>query len=409
MHMPWRSADLVDPDRYLKGVPHDLFALLRAHAPVSWHEPGDGPGFWAITKYRDVVAVSRDPRTFSSARRSALYREATVSELAEMQLMMLNMDPTRHTRIRSLVNKGFTPRMVARLEPRIREVTARILDAVAPLGECDFVTSVAAELPLQVIAELMGVPQEDRHQLFTWSNQLIGFDDPEYATSPETGRQASLEVYMYANRLAAERRKNPGDDLVSTLVHAEVDGRKLTEMEFDLFFLLLMVAGNETTRNLISGGLLALLEHPDQKARLLADPSLIPSAVEEMLRWVTPVMHFRRTATADVEIGGQKIRAGEKVMLFYPSANRDEEVFPDPFRFDVARQPNEHLAFGIGEHYCLGANLARLEIRIMFEELLRRLPDIELAGAAVRLRSSFINGIKHMPVRFTPQGKSYAR
>jgi len=363
----------------------------------------DGPGFWAVTKHRDIVAISRDPKTFSSAQRSALYREASASELAELQLLMLNMDPPRHTRIRSLVNKGFTPRMAARLEPRVRLVTTRILDAIAPLGECDFVTSVAAELPLQVIAELLGVPLEDRHQLFTWSNQLIGFDDPEYAGSLETSRQVALEVYLYANRLAAERRKSPLNDLVSTLVHAEVDGRKLTEMEFDLFFLLLMVAGNETTRNSISGGLLALLEHPEQKARLLADASLIPTAVEEMLRWVTPVMHFRRTATRDTEIGGQRIRAGDKLMLFYPSANRDEEVFPDPFRFDVSRQPNEHLAFGIGEHYCLGANLARLEIRVLFEELLRRLPDIDLAGPPVRLRSSFINGIKHMPVRFTPE------
>jgi cholest-4-en-3-one 26-monooxygenase len=276
---------------------------------------------------------------------------------------------------------------------------------VAPNGKCDFVTEVAAELPLQVIAEMMGVPLEDRHTLFDWSNRLIGFEDPEYSTSEEDARNVSVEVYMYANQLAQQRKQNPGDDLVSVLLNAEVDGQKLTEMEFDLFFLLLMVAGNETTRNLISGGMLALIEHPEQRVRLLQDPSLMPAAVDELLRWVSPVMHFRRTATADTEIRGQKIRAGDKVMIYYISANRDEEVFPDSDRFDVGRTPNDHLAFGIGEHFCLGTNLARLEIRVMFEELLRRLPDMQLGGPVARLRSNFINGIKHMPVAFTPEAR----
>jgi cholest-4-en-3-one 26-monooxygenase len=294
---------------------------------------------------------------------------------------------------------------VARLEPHIREIAANIIDAVAPKGRCDFVTDIAAELPLQVIAEMMGVPVADRQALFNWSNRLIGQDDPEYGITADDAKRASLEVYMYANQLAVERRKQPGDDLISVLLNAEVDGERLTEMEFNVFFMLLMVAGNETTRNLISGGMLSLIQHPDQWACLRRDTSLISTAVDEMLRWVSPVMSFRRTATRDTEIRGQKIREGDKLLMFYGAANRDEEIFPDADRFDVGRTPNDHLAFGIGEHFCLGASLARLEIRVMFEELLRRLPDIELAGPVARLRSNFINGIKHMPVAFTPETK----
>jgi cholest-4-en-3-one 26-monooxygenase len=397
--------DLASPDTYVAGVPHAAFKLLRNTAPVFRHKDPQGPDFWAITKYQDVLSVSRDPKTFSSMRRTALFREPQPDELKDMQLLMLNMDPPRHTKLRALVNKGFTPRMVARLEPHIRDITGKIIDAVAPNGRCDFVTDIAAELPLQVIAEMMGVPLEDRHTLFDWSNRLIGFEDPEYSTSEEDARNVSMEVYMYANQLAQQRKQNLGDDLVSVLLNAEVDGQKLTEMEFDLFFLLLMVAGNETTRNLISGGMLALIEHPEQRARLLQDPSLMPTAVDELLRWVSPVMHFRRTATTETEIRGQKIREGDKVMIYYISANRDEEVFPDADRFDVGRTPNDHLAFGIGEHFCLGTNLARLEIRVMFEELLRRVSDMQLSGPVARLRSNFINGIKHMPVVFTPEAR----
>jgi cholest-4-en-3-one 26-monooxygenase len=268
---------------------------------------------------------------------------------------------------------------------------------------------VAAELPLQVIIELLGVPLADCHRVFDWSNRLIGFDDPEFQTSMEDGKIAASELWAYANQLALERRQRPCEDLVSVLMQAEVDGERLSEMEFDSFFLLLSVAGNETTRNLIAGGMLALIEHPAERARLLADPVLLPRAVEEMLRWVSPVIHFRRTATRDTELRGQTIRAGQKVVLFYPSANRDDAVFPEPERFDVSRTPNEHLAFGIGEHFCLGASLARLEIRVMFEELLGRLPDMELAGPVRRLRSNFINGIKRMPVRFTPERRGSGR
>ncbi|MFN2641533.1 MAG: cytochrome P450, partial [Actinomycetota bacterium] len=277
-------------------------------------------------------------------------------------------------------------------------------DAVATKGECDFVTEVSAELPLQVIAELLGVPHEERHKVFTWSNTMIGLEDPEYGTSMEGARTAALEMFAYAGELAAERKAEKRDDLVSILAHAEVDGETMSEMELAVFFLLLAVAGNETTRNLISGGMLALFEHPEEREKLRDDPSLFAPAVEEMLRYVTPVMHFRRTATCDTEIGEQKIAAGDKVLLWYISANRDEAKFPEPHSFKVDRTPNEHLAFGGGgPHFCLGFSLAQLEIKCMFEELLTRLPDMELAGPVSHMRSNFINGIKHMPVKFTPE------
>jgi len=317
--------------------------------------------------------------------------------------MLINLDPPEHTHYRRLVSLGFSGRMIRRLEEHVRSITADIIDQVADSGECDFVSSISVELPLRVIVELVGVPMADRHRVLQWSNQMLAYDDPEYQLDPDTPKIAAAELFMYANELAADRLQHPREDLVSELMHGEVEGHRLSLAEFNSFFMLLLVAGNETTRNLVSGGLLALIEHPEERARLQADPSLLPTAVEEMLRWVTPVNLFRRTATRDVEVRGQQIREGDKVVLFYASANRDEEVFPDAERFDVGRQPNDHLAFGIGPHFCLGANLARLEIRVMFEELLRRLPDITLAGPVERLRSNFINGIKRMPVRFTPE------
>ena len=400
--MDLKDVDLVDRDNYVEGVPHEMFEVLRREAPVHWHDEPDGPGFWAVTRYDDVVLVNRDNELFSSARGSALLMEQDAESLEQQRLMMLNMDPPMHTRYRLLVNKGFTPRMVGRLEERARAYVNAMIDDVAEKGECDFVTDIAAELPLQVIAEVMGVPQEDRHLVFDWSNRMIGADDPEYSSSPEAAFAASAELYAYANQLASQKRANPDDDIISVLLQSEIGGDRLTELEFDLFFLLLAVAGNETTRNLIAHGQLALMDHPDQRARLLADPGLMPQAVDEMLRWGTPVMHFRRTAQRDTEIRGQRIAEGDKVVIFYISANRDEDMFDDPYRFDIGRTPNEHVAFGGGgPHFCLGANLARLEIRVMFEEMLRRLPDMEPAGPVRRLRSNFINGIKHIPVQFT--------
>ena len=400
------EVELHNPDVYVRGVPHDAFRVLRQEAPIYFQkEAGDrrGRGYWALTKHEDVIAVSKDPARFSSHRGGTNIEDYEEEDLSAIQMMMVNMDPPQHNQFRRLASTGFTPRMVARMEPHIRAVTNGILDKVASKGTADFVTSIAAELPLQVIAEMMGVPHEERHKLFDWSNRLIGFDDPEFQTSLADGKIAAMEVWMYASSLAEARRGVKGEDLVSVLINAEIEGQQLSEAEFDAFFLLLAVAGNETTRNLISGGMLALIENPEQRKRLIDDPSLIPSAVEEMLRWVTPVMYFRRTATKDTEIRGQKIKEGDKVVMYYSSANRDEDVFPNGDKFDVGRTPNEHLAFGTGQHFCLGANLARLEIRVMFEELLRRLPDIELAGPVRRLRSNFINGYKEIPVRFTAE------
>jgi cholest-4-en-3-one 26-monooxygenase len=395
--------DVYDLDSYQRAIPHDVFGRLRKESPVNFNPEPGGPGFWAVTKYADVVTISKDPKTFSSARGGTNLTELAPEDLSVVQMLMVNMDPPRHNKFRNLVSKGFTPRMIAQLEPLIRRAATRTVDAVAKRGECDFVRTVAGELPLIIIADLLGIPQDDRGKVFDWSNRLIGFDDPEFQTSLADGKVAAGELWMYANQIAAQRRAKPETDLTSVLVHASVDGEQLSELEFDAFFLMLAVAGNETTRNAISGGALALSQHPEQRKRLLDDPSLIPSAVEEILRWVTPVIHFRRTATRDVELRGAKIREGDKVAVFYSSANRDEDVFPDPFKFDVGRTPNEHLAFGVGQHFCLGASLARLELRIIFEELLRRLPDFTLAGDVRRLRSNFINGIKEMPVRFTPE------
>jgi cholest-4-en-3-one 26-monooxygenase len=397
--------DLYDLDQYVKEVPHKQMAWLRAEAPVYWHQremPG-GRGFWAITKHADIVRISKDPLTFSSFRGGTNIPDYAPEDLSNIQMLMVNMDPPQHGKFRKLVSLGFTPRMVARLEPKVRDAARLIVDKIASKGSCDFVRDVSAELPLQVIAEMIGVPQEDRGKLFDWSNRLIGFDDPEFSTSIEDARIAAGEVWMYSNQLAEERRGQKGEDFLSIIVNAEIDGEKLTELEVNCFFLLLSVAGNETTRNLITGGMIALLDNPAELERLKADPSLLPTAVDEMLRWVTPVMHFRRTATKDVEIRGVKIKEGDKVILYYNSANRDEEIFQNPEKFDVGRTPNDHLAFGVGEHFCLGNNLARMEIRIMFEELLRRLPDLHHAGAVRRLRSNFINGVKAMPVEFTPE------
>ncbi len=391
---------LADPDTFVEGVPHEHFARLRREAPVSWEQLDDGSGFWRVMRYDDIVTISTSPAIFSSSKGTNIEDMEGVG----LDQMMLNMDPPRHTKLRNLVSKGFTPKMVRAMEPHIRDIVRAIIDNVAPRGECDFVTDVASELPLQVICEMLGVPHEERHLVFDWSNEMVGHEDPEYHTSPERAMQAAMEMFAYAGKLGSERKQNLRDDLISVLIEAELDGERLTDLEFNLFFMMLSVAGNETTRNLMSGAILALIDHPDQRARLIEDLSLVPTAVEEMLRWVSPLIYFRRTALHDTELGGQKIRAGEKIAMYYISANRDEDAFSAPHVFDVARDPNNHVAFGGGgPHFCLGHSLARLEIRIMFEELLRRLPDIELAGPVQRLRSNFINGVKHIPVTFTPE------
>ncbi len=395
------SVTLHDPDVYERGVPHEFFAELRRASHLHW-QPEDPPGrgFWAITRYNDVVAVSRDAQTFSSYAGTAMLSDFDDDVVELQRAMMVNMDPPDHTRLRNLVNRGFTPRMVGKLEQSIRDICHSLIDEVAERGDADFVHDIAAQLPLAVIAELMGVPDADREKLYDWSNRMIGFDDPEFQVEGSDSAVAASEIFAYANELAERRRAEPRDDIVTKLVQPDANGDVLDALEFNMFFVLLIVAGNETTRNAASGGMLALLEHPEQWHRLREDRALVPTAVEEILRWVSPVMDFRRTATRDAVVGGHEISKGDKLVLFYPSANRDEAVFDNPQAFDIARDPNPHITFGGGgPHFCLGAHLARLELRILFDTLAERVPDVTLAGPVRRLRSNFINGIKEMPVR----------
>jgi cholest-4-en-3-one 26-monooxygenase len=403
--MRLEDIDLIDGKNFVAGVPYGWFRQLRREAPVYWHPDPESHrgGFWTVTGYDDCVTVNRDWEHFSSARRSALFGDMEGDALAQQQMMMLNMDPTLHTRYRRLVNKGFTPKLVRDLERQIIGYADGIIDAVCERGTADFVEEISAELPLLVIAELLGVPQEDRRMVFEWSNRMIGSADPEYMVEGADPGESAMQVFSYAEELAANRRLAPRQDLVSVLIAAEVEGEKLNEIELDLFFLLLIVAGNETTRNLMSGAMTAFFDHPDQWELLRRDRSLLSSAVEEMLRYVTPVMHFRRTAAMDVELGGQKIKEDDKVVFWHISANRDEKVFTNPDTFDITRTPNNHMAFGGGgPHFCLGANLARMEIMVMFDRLLDRIPDIRLDGEVQRLQSNFINGTKHIPVAFAP-------
>ena len=395
--------DLSDARTYVPGVPHAYLAHLRRHDPVHWQDEAGGPGFWAVTRYDDCVTVNRDWERFSSATRGVLPMEMPEEELEQQRLMMLNMDPPLHTRYRRLVNKGFTPRMVRDLEASIHRATDAIIDEVIEAGEADFVTQISAELPLQVIADLLGVPKEDRHKMFDWSNHMVGNEDPEYQETTDMAANAAMELYAYAAELYAKKRIDPHDDLMSVLTAVEVEGERLSELELELFFLMLTVAGNETTRNLMSGAMHTFFQFPEQWQRLLGDRTLLPTAVDEMLRYVSPVMNFRRTATVDTELSGQAIAAGDKVVFFHTSANRDEEIFDDPNRFDISRDPNPHISFGGGgPHFCLGANLARMEINVMFKHLLDRLPDIRQNGEERHLQSQFINGVKHLPVAFTP-------
>ena len=395
------KVDFYNPDTFEHGPPFDVFKELRENEPVYWNpqKEDEGTGFWVITRYDDVVETSLDHESYLSGHGVFIDDSVGGSEL-----MLVNMDAPKHSGLRNLVSTGFTPKMIRRMEPHVRDIAAAIVDNIAKNGECDFVTDVAVELPLQVIAELIGIPQEDRHQIFQWSNQMIAVGDPEYSPDMDTATKAAAEIFAYCNELTAEKRENPKDDLLTVLLNADVDGEKLEDMELNMFFLLLAVAGNETTRNLIGGGMLAFFENPDQWERLKDDSSLMPTAVEEMLRWVSPIMYFRRTASKATEIHGQKIKEGDKVTLWYGSANRDPEAFEDPSKFDIGREPNAHVALGAGgPHFCLGASLARLEIRLMFEEVVKRLPDIRLAGDISLLRSYFINGVKHIPVEFTPE------
>jgi cholest-4-en-3-one 26-monooxygenase len=390
--------DFLDTATFAAGVPHGAYRHLREHAPVSWHEsPGD-PGYWILVRHQDVQAALVDAATFSSWRGTTVMGEDPPELIDVSRLMLINMDPPQHTRYRRLISRGFSYRVIDRLEPWVRSLTTSILDEILPRGGCDLVADLASRLPVAVIMELLGVPEGDRARLIQYSNDMILHAGQEGALA------AAMMMYSYGFQFSAERRAHPGDDLTSRLLSAEIDGERLSDAEFNAFFLLLVVAGNETTRNLISGGMLALIDHPDQLALLHREQGLVGGAVEELLRYVSPVAQFRRTANRDVELHGQRIREGDKVILAHASANRDERVFADPDRLDVRRSPNPHLAFGVGAHLCIGASLARLEARVVLEELLRRADAIELAGPVSRMSSNFINGLHAMPVRFRARG-----
>ncbi|TQM66960.1 cytochrome P450 [Actinomadura hallensis] len=409
------SVDLADLDNFMDGeTPWRMFDELRREDPVHWNPESDGgSGFWALTRHADIVAVDRDPETFTSTHFVNL--EELDERQREIRRSMLETDGPRHMALRRLLQREFTPRAVAGYATFLRGLTARTLDAALPKGTFDFVKEVAADFPINVLARMLDVPEDDTQRLIDWGNRIIANTDPDYADvllhSEESEQYkdlpfrspASLEVFEYGRELAARRRGGDGTDLVSKLVNqVPNDGRPLSDRDFDNYFLLLVVAGNETTRHAITHTMRALIDHPDQMERLRADLDLMPTAVEEFLRWASPVYHFRRTATRDVELRGKQIKEGDKVVLWFASGNRDEEVFTDPYRFDVTRTPNDHITFGKGSpHFCLGNALARLEIRIMFEELLPRLADIRLAGDVRRVRSNFVNGVKEMPVTVT--------
>ncbi len=397
--LAYDTVDAISNNAYRNGPPHELYTLMRHEAPILKHrgiDPGSPEWFWAISKHADVIEVSRKFQNFSSAKKGALVNQERPD--LEIARMMIDTDPPDHTRLRNLVNRGFTPKAMRLLEDHFREVAHRLIAEAKAEGTLEFVEKVSSELPLVAIAELLGIPYEDRRKVFDWSNRMIGSTDPDYSGGAEDAQLAAAELYMYANQMAAERKIEPKNDLVTILI-SDHDGDQLTEHEFDLFVLLLSVAGNETTRNGISHGLLALIEQPGAWDTLKADPTLVASGVEEMLRWGTPVNNFLRTATGDVELHGQLIKEGDSVVMLYASANRDEEVFADPFRFDVTRNPNPHVTFGGGgPHFCLGFNLAKLEMRILFEELVAQVDSIALAGEVTKLRSAFIHGIKQLPV-----------
>jgi cytochrome P450 len=409
--------DIAHPASYAAGVPHEEFARLRASDPVCWvPEPllvrrsrsgqltQRGSGFWAVTTHEGVTDASRRTEDFSSAAKGVFLTDpSTPADLAMTRELLVNMDAPQHARIRKLVTSVFTPRAVRMMTDGVAAHAAALVRDVVQAGEFDIVTDLARELPLLVLSDLLGMPPGDRHMLYEWSNRLVGFDDPDYGNGDiDAYRGAMAEAFRYALWLAGQRREQPAGDLVSRLANAEVDGKRLSDREFCSFWLLLVVAGNETTRHLISGSLQALADHPGERDRLVRGAVPAAIAVNELVRFVTPIMQFRRTATGDVRLCGQDIRAGDKVVLYYVSANRDAAVFADPGRLDLGRDPNPHLAFGIGSHFCLGSHLARLEMTALLTELKPYLAGLELTGPVARLESNFVNGAKSMPARIKP-------
>jgi cytochrome P450 len=409
------AVDVFDPRVFARGIPHEAFRRLRDEEPVAWqpeHAVGEwpaGPGFWAVTRYADVRHVLARPADFSSWLGATQIRDVEGDDLRFIRRMILNLDPPEHLRLRRLVTAAFANRRLERFREAVRARAARALDAVGGAGACDLPVDVSDDFPLINLAELLGMPPEDRRLILRWVDRVIGYQDPEHGEviRDERGRPVNprspamlADMFDYADRLADDKRREPADDVMTALVQARLDGQRLTREELEMFFFLLVIAGSDTTRSAIPGGVLALATHPDEYDRLRADPALLPSAIEEILRWHPPVLSFRRTATRDVDVGGRRIAAGDKVVVYHVSAHYDEREFADPFRFDVTREPSRQLAFGHGPHKCLGAHFARLQLEAFFGELLLRLPRVELDGPVVRLTSNFINGINHLPIRW---------
>jgi cholest-4-en-3-one 26-monooxygenase len=398
------DVDLSDPKTFLAGVPNDYFRVLREQDPVHWQEERElygflpWPGYWALTRYEDVVFVSKHPEIFSSAVGTSALNDLPprLRRLAPDQL--IQMDPPGHTELRNLMNVQFKPSAVRETEAHMRKVVVETLDRLEGRSECDFVDAVSAPISLRILTNFLGVPDEYTARFYRWTNQTMRFGEPGLLNRIRV-RFALAQIFLQSTLLERERRKRPLDDPFSRLVHGEFQGSPISRRMLQVNFFLLIVAGNETTRNALSGGIQALCEHPDQLERLRRDPSLLPQAIEEMLRWVSPVMQFRRTATRDTTIGGREIRKGDKVVMYYGAANRDPEIFESPEVFDITRRPNPHLAFGIGTHFCMGSHIARLEMRVTLEEFLRRFPNIGLAGPPERLESNFIGGITRLPLK----------
>jgi len=400
--------DIIGNETYAEnGYPHEAWARLRREDPVHWVDRDVKVPFWALTKHADILAVSRQPRLNLNAPRLAVFPKfAPPTDDERVARHLLNMDAPEHGAYRKLAAPWFTPRAVRRLQPSIERISRELLDAACAGGaetDLDFVSEIAAPLPLAVLAELLGVPRDDWQLMFRWTNAIVGSGDEEYRLGDSAEDSASIartSLFEYFWKMAEERRVRPREDIVSVLANAKLGSAEIPPMELLSYYFLLVIAGNETTRNAMSGGLLALIENPAELEKLQHDPGLCHTAAEEIARWTTPVIQFCRTPTRDLELGGKKIRAGESMCLFYPSANRDEDVFEAPFEFRVDRQPNRHLAFGIGEHFCLGANLARLELSVLLRQLAERMERVELTGPVERLGSSFLGGVKHVPIRW---------
>jgi cholest-4-en-3-one 26-monooxygenase len=405
---PLDSLELIAADHYAEhGYPHAAWKRLRRESPVHWFDVPEGVGFWAVTRRADIVRLSKQPEKFLNAPRLAIFEKGAPPKNRDFARHLLNMDPPEHAALRKVASGWFTPRAIRRRLPAVERITGELLAELAGDGEsreADFVADLAAPLTLGVLADMLGVPRDDWRLMFQWTNEIAGAADPEYQQPGEnagaTSNRARTSLFEYFHELAAERRAHPRDDMVSVLANARVDGAPIPPLELLSYYLLLVVAGNETTRNAASGGLLALIENPGEFEKLRANPGLVEPAVEEIVRFTSPVIQFCRTPVEDLELHGQKIRANDSLCLFYPSANRDEEVFEDPECFRIDRRPNPHIGFGIGEHFCLGANLARLELRAIFRELAGRLEEVELAGSFERMRSSLLGGVKRMPIRY---------